>query len=129
MSRQKRRRIGGYRPKSRLEFTVQQITVLEKGLACFKEGLERNKKPLPHLTFANTTFRAIMGKVAMMLAVPLEVNFDYNELLIISACLDMVMVDASFMAHPSDFTIAAKLNEQIKALLQASAVSPKPIVD
>lgn len=129
MSRQKRRRIGGYRPKSRLEFTVQQITVLEKGLAFFQEGIERNKKPLPNLAFAHATFRAIMGKVATMLAVPLEVNFDYNELLIISACLDMVMVDASFMAHPSDFTIAAKLNGQIKALLQASAASPQPIVD
>lgn len=123
MSRSKRNRIGGYKLRNKLEFTVQQVAVVEKGLAFFRESLERNTKPLPNLPLANNSFRDIVNKVAQMMAIPLEVSFDYNELVIISACLDMVLIDASFTANSSDFTVAVTLNEQIKTILQASSVS------
>lgn len=114
MARRKHARIGGCKPLSTLEFTPVQLEVVKKGLLFFSESLQRNKINSPNLSLARPGYITVLNKVTRMLSDDAEVGFDYNELLILSACLDMVVIDAAFMADPGDFAVAINLNGRVK---------------
>lgn len=113
MPRSKHARIGGYKLPV-FEFTPEQLEVVKKGLVFFAASLQRNHEALPHIAFAQKTYRDVSDKVALLLAEGNVVEFDYNELTVLSACLDMVLIDASFMAQPAEFRIAVNLRERIQ---------------
>src|SRR5437660_298764 len=123
MARRKYARIGGYKPLPTLDFTQIQLEVVKKGLLIFSEALQRNKMDSPNLSLARLGYVTVLNKVTRMLSDGSVVRFDYNELLILSACLDMVLVDAAFMAIPNDFTIAVSLNGKIKERLSPTYLS------
>ena len=109
-----RTRIGGCKLQSVFEFNERQVAVITKGLVFFEESFQRNKVTLPNLAFAGKLYNDVLEKVTLGLMCGEEVTFDYNELLILSACLDMVVIDAAFVANPGDFTVAIELNGRVK---------------
>jgi len=109
-------RIGGYKLPV-FEFTPGQLEVVKKGMVLFAESLRRDRKAPPNIAFAEKTYSDVSDKVTLMLTDGNVVDFDYNELTIISACLDMVLIDASFMAHPGDFRVAVRLKERVKRVI------------
>jgi hypothetical protein len=123
MSQRKHTKIGGYKALPVLEFTPRQLEVVKKGLVFFAESLQHSQANLPHIGLARLNYVTVLNKATRMLSEGITVRFDYNELVIISACLDMVLIDASFMAEAVDFDIALHLNETVKDQL---AKSPNP---
>jgi hypothetical protein len=119
----KHRRIGGYKLPT-LGFTIEQLEVLQKGLVLFNKTLQKTKIQSPTLTLARQNYDTIMRKVASMRATGTIVTFDANELVIISTCLDMVLVDASFMANRHDFEVAVRMNERVKQSLSSKVKAP-----
>lgn len=94
------------------ELTAQQLAVVKKGLVCFEEVLRHNTH-IPNYELVHTSYQRVCAKVLVSLAEGERVDFDYNELTIIATCLDMVVVDASFLDQPTDFQIAVILKERV----------------